>query len=132
MERTGVPVTLTRGMGQEDMDVIKAVIFDWSGTVVDFGSRTPVAAFADHGAIIRDDGARAPMGLGKRHHIEAPARLPRIATAWRKVHGQDITAADYDQLHGIFERRIAQAALRRCALAPGPARVVDSKRGRGR
>ena len=29
------------------MGGIKAVIFDWSGTVVDFGSRAPVEAFIE-------------------------------------------------------------------------------------
>ena len=72
------------------MGAIKTVIFDWSGTVLDFSSRarmeTFVATFAD-----RDDEARGPMGLGKRHHVEALARLCRIAVAWHHVHGQDIT-----------------------------------------
>ena len=114
------------------MGGIKAVIFDWSGTVVDFGSRAPVEAFietfADRGVTIRDDEARGPMGLGKRDHIEVLARLPRIAAAWRHVHGQDIMAGDIDLLHGIFEKRIKDAALRRSALIPGTAGVVDDLR----
>lgn len=73
------------------MSGIKAVIFDWSGTVVDLGSRAPAEAFANRVVTIRDDGARGPMGLGKRHHVEALARLPRVAAAWRHVHGQAIT-----------------------------------------
>ncbi len=117
------------------MGGIKAVIFDWSGTVIDFGSRAPVEAFieifADRGVAIRDDEARAPMGLGKRHHIEALARLPRIAAAWRHVHGQGIMADDIDRLHGILERRIKDAALRRSALIPGTARVIGGLRRRG-
>ncbi len=117
------------------MGGIKAVIFDWSGTVVDFGSRAPVEAFieifADRGVMIRDDEARGPMGLGKRHHIEVLARLPRIAAAWRHVHGQDIMAGDIDRLHGILEKRIKDTALRRSALIPGTADVVGDLRRRG-
>ena len=74
------------------MGGIKAVIFDRSGTLADFGSRalmeTFVATFAD-----RDDEARGSMDLGKRHHIEALARLRRIAAACRHVHGQECLAA---------------------------------------
>ncbi len=117
------------------MGGIKAVIFDWSGTVVDFGSRAPVEAFveafADRGVTIHDTEARGPMGLGKRDHIEALARLPRIAAAWRHAHGQDIMAGDIDQLHEIFEGRIKEAALRRSALVPGTAGVVGDLRRRG-
>ena len=68
------------------MSGIKAVIFDWSGTVADLGSRAPAEAFADRGVSIRDDEARGPMGLGKRHHVEALARLPRIPAAGRTPH----------------------------------------------
>ena len=79
------------------MGGIKAVIFDRSGTVVDF---------ADHGVTIHDDEARGSMGL------------PRLAAAWRGVHGQDITTDDIDRLHGIFKGRIGDAALRRSVLTP--------------
>ncbi len=117
------------------MGGIKAVIFDWSGTVVDFGSRAPLEAFietfAARGVTLRDDEARGPMGLGKRHHIEALARLPRIVAAWRLVHGRGITAGDIDQLHGIFEDCITGAVLRRSSLVPGTAGVVDDLLRRG-
>ena len=82
------------------MGGIKAVIFDRSGTVVDFGSRAPAEAFTDRGVTIRHDEARGPMGLGKRHHIAPLAQLPRIAVARRHVHGHDIRLAGIDELQG--------------------------------
>lgn len=94
--------------GPEDMGGIKAVTFDRSGTVVDFGFRAPVEIFIDRGIANRDDEARGPMGLGKRHHIASLAQLSRIADARRHVHGHDI-----DELHGIFDGRIEKAARRR-------------------
>jgi len=52
---------------------LKAVIFDWAGTVVDYGSRAPVLAmvelFRRHGIPITPEQARRPMGLHKRDHI---------------------------------------------------------------
>ncbi|MDE0046633.1 MAG: hypothetical protein OXU19_12370 [bacterium] len=66
--------------------MINAVIFDWSGNVLDFGSTSPMETFAD-----RDDEARGLVDLGKRQRIEALAQMRRIAVAWRHVHGQDIT-----------------------------------------
>ena len=47
---------------------IKAVIFDWAGTMVDFGCMAPVEAlvdaFAAHGVTISAADARRDMGAG--------------------------------------------------------------------
>ncbi|MEI8145200.1 MAG: phosphonoacetaldehyde hydrolase, partial [Alphaproteobacteria bacterium] len=52
---------------------VKAVVFDWAGTVIDFGSRAPmgvfVEAFAQFGVEISIAEARGPMGKAKRDHI---------------------------------------------------------------
>jgi phosphonoacetaldehyde hydrolase len=52
---------------------IAAVIFDISGTVLDFGSRGPVRAFVEafrtQGIEISEAEARGPMGVAKRDHI---------------------------------------------------------------
>ena len=54
---------------------VKAVIFDWAGTVVDYGSLAPMGAFvetfAEFGVAITIDEARGPMGMAKRPHIAA-------------------------------------------------------------
>lgn len=54
---------------------IQAVVFDWAGTTVDFGSRAPILAFMalfkDNKVEITVEEARAPMGLEKRDHIAA-------------------------------------------------------------
>jgi phosphonoacetaldehyde hydrolase len=49
------------------MTQFKAVVFDWAGTVVDFGSFAPmgvfVEAFAEFGVEVSVAQARAPMGM---------------------------------------------------------------------
>ena len=66
-------------------------LFDWAGTVVDFGSRAPVIAvmqtFDDLGVPITVDEARGPMGMAKRDHIHTILELPRVADLWRQVQG---------------------------------------------
>ena len=61
---------------------LRAVIFDWAGTVLDYGSRAPVRAvmrtFGDHGVPVTSDEARGPMGMAKRDHIAALLEAPRI------------------------------------------------------
>lgn len=55
---------------------IDVLIFDWAGTVVDFGCFAPTQIFVDAFKTAFDfeitlEQARRPMGLGKYEHIEA-------------------------------------------------------------
>lgn len=58
------------------MNRITAVILDWAGTTVDFGSFAPTQIFVEafrraFDVEITLAEARVPMGLGKWQHIEA-------------------------------------------------------------
>ena len=68
------------------MSALRAVVFDWAGTIVDFGSRAPMGAFVEvfrsFDVAISIDEARGPMGLPKWQHIEALMKAPRIAEAF--------------------------------------------------
>ncbi len=61
------------------MKKINAVIFDWAGTTVDYGSFAPVKGFIDgFGSIGHDitiEMARKPMGLLKIDHTRAIAKM---------------------------------------------------------
>lgn len=65
---------------------IEAVIFDWAGTVVDYGSFAPVEAFrrafAEAGVQPTTEEIRRPMGLSKRLHVQKMFEMPRIADQW--------------------------------------------------
>jgi len=56
------------------MSRIDAIILDWAGTTVDYGSFAPVnaiiIAFEAFGIKVSIEETRAPMGLPKRKHIE--------------------------------------------------------------
>jgi phosphonoacetaldehyde hydrolase len=87
--------------------MIRAVIFDWAGTVLDFGSRAPMAAFQEAfsrlGVSISIEDARGPMGMAKRDHIRLVGTAPHTAVAWRAKHGHDFGEADIDAVFEIFE-----------------------------
>ena len=59
--------------------MIKAVIFDWAGTTVDYGSMAPIKGFIDGfrsiGFDITNEMARKPMGLLKIDHTRAIAAM---------------------------------------------------------
>ncbi|NJN18455.1 MAG: phosphonoacetaldehyde hydrolase [Oscillochloris sp.] len=86
---------------------LAALVLDWAGTTVDYGSRAPVAVFVEvfrrRGVEISIAQARAPMGLEKRDHIRAIAAEPEIAARWQAVHNRpwnedDIAAMYADSL----------------------------------
>lgn len=85
---------------------LKAVFFDWAGTIVDHGSRGPTAVlleiFGRRGLKLSAEEARGPMGMAKREHIATLLRLPRIAEAWHQRFGNAPAEPDVDALYAEF------------------------------
>jgi phosphonoacetaldehyde hydrolase len=85
---------------------LKAVILDWAGTTVDYGSFAPTAVFlrlfASRGVAITAAQARAPMGLMKKDHLRAIAQTPEVIQSWRAVHGRPCSEADLDEMFAEF------------------------------
>jgi len=114
---------------------IKAVVFDWAGTMVDFGCMAPVDAlidaFAARGVAISAEEARRDMGRAKRDHVEAILTDPRVALRWTSAHGHSPTPADGDGIYQDLEPLIEAAATRCADLIPGAAEIVAHLRGLG-
>lgn len=114
---------------------LAAVVFDWAGTLVDFGSHAPMGAFvklfARHGVEISIAEARRPMGLPKWQHIEALLLQPRIADAWFGRHGRAADSNDIDRLYEEFTPMSAEAARDHATLIPGVLDLVAALRLRG-
>jgi phosphonoacetaldehyde hydrolase len=114
---------------------LKAVIFDWAGTVVDFGSRAPVLAFVrtfqQFGIELTEHEARGPMGLAKRDHIKALGALPRIAEEWQRVHHRSFGNEDIDALYEAFAPLSVTTAVEHAEVISGVPEVVDALRRRG-
>lgn len=117
------------------MTPIKAVVFDWAGTMVDFGSRAPVAAFVEAfarlGLTVSVADARGPMGASKRDHIRAMMTLPHIAAQWERLRGHPPGESDIDEVYGIFVPMNEQVAADHARLVPGAAGTVRWLRARG-
>jgi phosphonoacetaldehyde hydrolase len=102
--------------------MLKAVIFDWAGTAVDFGSLAPVTVFVEvfgqRGVAVSAAEARAPMGLEKRDHIRALAAQPAVAARWLAARGCPIGE---DDIGALFHESVAlQAACVADYAAPVP------------
>ncbi|SAI73921.1 hydrolase [Bordetella ansorpii] len=85
---------------------LQAVIFDWAGTLVDFGSLAPtqifVEAFASFGIRVTLAQARGPMGLSKWQHIHRLLQDPGIRQQWLATFGQAPADADVDAIYARF------------------------------
>lgn len=117
------------------MKHLKAVIFDWAGTVVDYGSLAPMGAFVEtfgeFGVEITIEEARGPMGMAKRPHIAALMALPRIAAAWSDRHGHPPGEADIDAVYDVFVPKNTAVAARFSQVIPGVADVVAALKADG-
>ncbi|PVX30511.1 phosphonoacetaldehyde hydrolase [Sphingomonas pokkalii] len=114
---------------------LKAVVFDWAGTMIDFGSRAPVVAlcraFAAEGVPVEEAEARADMGLAKRDHIRALLAQPRIAAAWADRHGAAPCEAAGDRIFAAIEPMMREAARACTALIPGAAAIAGRLQAAG-
>ncbi|NIF77200.1 phosphonoacetaldehyde hydrolase [Paraburkholderia sp. Cy-641] len=117
------------------MKHVKAVIFDWAGTVVDYGSRAPMGAFvetfAQFGVPVTIDEARGPMGMAKRPHIAALMALPRVAQAWAERYDHAPGEADIDAVYDVFVPKNIAVAASYSAVIPGVAEVASALRHDG-
>lgn len=85
---------------------VKAVICDWAGTIVDYGSLAPTGVFLEvfrrMGVEITVAEAREPMGTYKRDHIRAITKMDRVDQRWREAHGRSPNEDDIDQMFESF------------------------------
>ena len=102
-----------------------AIIFDWAGTTVDFGSLAPVRAlqrlFAGRDLAVTEGEARRDMGIHKKDHIRA---LLRMKT------GQSTEAAVAD-LFAEFIPMQMECLAAYSAVIPGVAETVEKLRALG-
>ena len=114
---------------------IRAAIFDWAGTTVDFGCQAPITslvdAFAKVGVEVPLATARLPMGMAKWDHIRALLDMPAVAAAWHRAHGRDPITADVDDLYDRFLPLQVAAVERHAVLIPGTVETMAALKARG-
>jgi phosphonoacetaldehyde hydrolase len=114
---------------------VQAVIFDWAGTICDFGSLAPaevfVATFARHGVAISLAEARGPMGTEKRAHIQALLEMPAVRERFLRGHDRPPGESDVDALYADFVPMQLEVLERFAELVPGTLETVAALRARG-
>jgi phosphonoacetaldehyde hydrolase len=115
---------------------VKMVIFDWSGTILDYGCYAPAITFVEvfkrHGIDISMDQARGPMGLKKIDHIRTILQQNEISSLWQHVHNKMWTETD---VQDIYEKDFVPTLLECVAdyteLIPGTLETADALKSRG-
>lgn len=114
---------------------LQAVVLDWAGTTVDYGSCAPATVFVEvfrqEGVAITATEARGPMGMHKKDHIREILRLPRVAAAWTETHGSPAAAADVQRLYEAFTPRQMAVIADYADLIPGTLAATADFRQRG-
>ncbi|WP_305989420.1 phosphonoacetaldehyde hydrolase [Roseibium sp. MMSF_3544] len=117
------------------MSKFKAVVFDWAGTMIDFGSFAPmgvfVKAFEKFGITASIDQARGPMGKPKWDHIRDMMDDPDIAAQWSEKYGAAPTNADVDKVYEVFVPMNEEVVADFADLVPGAADVIKFLRAKG-
>ena len=126
---------MTDVSGAKGLERFSLVIFDWAGTMVDFGCMAPiralVEAFARRGVVLDEAAARKDMGKAKVDHVRALLAYPQVATAWKSANGaapdDAAVAALMDDLGPLMRDAAAQAS----ELIPGAAETAAALRSAG-
>ena len=113
---------------------LEACIFDWAGTVLDFGCMAPAAAFVEvferHQVPITVEEARGPMGAHKRVHIQEITEMAGVRQRWHDAHGRAPTDDDVETMYQEFIPLQLDCLADHSALIPGTLDVVGALRDR--
>ncbi|HUN27916.1 MAG TPA: phosphonoacetaldehyde hydrolase [Steroidobacteraceae bacterium] len=116
-------------------DRFDLVIFDWAGTMVDFGCEAPVRAlieaFRAEGIAIDETMARRDMGKAKSDHIRSLLAEPAVAASWRATHGRDADERDVEVLIERIGPLMREYAGRAATLIPGARETFERLRSAG-
>ena len=117
------------------MKKIKAVIFDWAGTTVDYGCMAPVRAFVEvfkqYGIEPTIKEVREPMGMLKIDHIRTMLKLERIRELWKETHGREPGEEEAQALYQIFEENLLKILSDYADPKPGVVETVKRLRRSG-
>jgi phosphonoacetaldehyde hydrolase len=114
---------------------IGLIIFDWAGTLVDFGCRAPLAAFhtafENAGLPVNDDIARKPMGAHKRDHVREILHYAEIADRVRTEMKREPDEALVEEIYQDFSKRLPALLPAHAEPIPGAVETLRWLREHG-
>ncbi|WP_211747724.1 phosphonoacetaldehyde hydrolase [Paenibacillus sp. Marseille-Q4541] len=109
--------------------MIKTVIMDWAGTMVDYGSFAPVEAFRqlflDHGIEVSADVIRKPMGRMKIDHLRDICQDESVSKAWYSIYDRLPNEQDIQTMYEAFEPKLFSLLEQFAVPVPGAVELAD-------
>ncbi|MEM7113518.1 MAG: phosphonoacetaldehyde hydrolase [Chloroflexota bacterium] len=107
---------------------LKLAIFDWAGTMIDYGCCAPAAAFIEgyrrKEIKITMAQAREPMGMGKWDHIKVIGEMASVVAQWERFYGRSLTDADVDDMYADFVPVLMDVLVDYTTLIPSAAETA--------
>ncbi|WP_368654179.1 phosphonoacetaldehyde hydrolase [Ornithinibacillus sp. 4-3] len=117
------------------MRKIKAVIFDWAGTIVDFGSMDPVVAlknvFKSFQIDVSYELVRESMGKHKKDHIRDILTSASSASQWESIYHQSWTEEDVEMVYQSFNKELIHVLSTDAEMLDGVLELFQALRERG-
>ncbi|MEI6215195.1 MAG: phosphonoacetaldehyde hydrolase [Desulfuromonadales bacterium] len=114
---------------------VKGIIFDWAGTVVDYGCMAPtkvfIEVFKDKGISITMEEARAPMGQAKKDHLRALMELESVRAQWQSAHKNFPSEDDLNELYEQLEPKLAAIVEQFSEVIPGVVEFCEEMKAQG-
>lgn len=114
---------------------VNAVIFDWAGTTVDYGSFAPVHAFLDvfrsKDIEVTAQQIRKDMGILKKEHLRRICSIPEVEAQWLAKYGRKPDGSDLDEMYRGFEPALLNTLAHYSDPLPGIAELVQTLRRQG-
>lgn len=108
---------------------IQAVVFDWAGTTVDYGSRAPIIAFqrafARFGIGLSEATIRTDVGLDKIKHVEKILKQPVNWQQWQTQHPEVNLEAAVELVYAQFQTEVAQVIGETAILKSGMKALIN-------
>ncbi len=115
--------------------MVEAVIFDWAGTTVDYGSFSPIYAFEKtfqaYGLKPTMDEIRQPMGMLKIDHIRTMLHMQRLESIWQAKSGRIANEADVNELYALFQVEIFKVLGEYSVMKPYGLETIAKLRQQG-
>ncbi len=117
------------------MKKIELVVFDWAGTMVDYGCNAPMAVFKE---VFEEKGIHltmaeisAPMGMGKKDHIRTLLQTDNATNQWLQQYGSSWKEADVEEMYEKFQTLLFKRLKDYCTPIAGAIETVDWLRQNG-
>lgn len=114
--------------------LVQAVIFDWAGTLMDFGCMAPVVmlidVFKQAGVSLSLAEARKSMGLPEPLHIQKLLEMDSVRTRWEKKWARAPTEQDGEALLNNLITLQLESLSHYTSLVPGALEMIERLRRR--